>query len=255
MSAWSEELAFAMHLADLADPIAMGHFRRDPSSRVKDDGTIVTEADEAVERVLREALADSYPADAILGEEQGGTGAAENGRRWIIDPIDGTKNYAWGIPVWATLIALEADGEIVAGVVSAPALAERYDAARGTGARRNGSPISVSSVADMTQARVGYGSIEAFDDHGSADRLLGLVRRARASRGLGDFWGHMMVAAGHLDVMAEPEVSPWDIAALLVIVEEAGGRVTDLGGERRAGGSVLTTNGALHDEALRLLAG
>jgi histidinol-phosphatase len=247
---WSSDLALAMHLADVADPISMRHFRRGPAARTKADGTIVTEADEAVERALRRELASARPDDDVLGEEQGG-GRAATHRRWILDPIDGTNNYSWGIPIWGTLIALEEDGALVVGVVSAPALGERYDAARDAGARRNGEPMHVSGVSELKDARVSYGSVESFALHGHMDGFRRLISSARASRGLGDFWGHMLVAAGHIEVMVEPRVNVWDLAPLLVIVEEAGGRLTDIAGSRRVdGGSVLTTNGLLHPAAL-----
>lgn len=254
---WTEEVAFANHLADLADQIAMDHFRRDPGVRTKRDGTLVTEADEAVERAIRAELRSTYPRHAILGEEEGATNGGPGGKggyRWILDPIDGTNNYAWGIPVWATLIALEQDGEIVAGVASAPALGERYDAARGDGARRNGEPIRVSGVDELAQARVGYGTFRSFEAFGWGAGFARLLQESRSSRGFGDFWGHMLVAAGSLDVMTEPIVNVWDLAALIVIVEEAGGRLTDLEGVRRIdGGCCMTTNGLLHERALEVL--
>jgi histidinol-phosphatase len=246
----SADLEFALHLADVADPIALAGFRR-AAVRTKADGTFVTEADEAVERALRAEIAAAYPDDAILGEEEGFSPARAGSRRWILDPIDGTHNYVWGIPVWGALIALEADGEIVAGVVSAPALGERYDAARGAGARRNRERIRVSEVASLGEARVGHSSINSFARHGYGDGFASLIDAAHTSRGLGDFWGHMLVASGSLDVMVEPVVNVWDVAALLVIVEEAGGRATGLRGEPLIdAGTILTTNGHLHDEAV-----
>lgn len=250
---WEAELAFAHELADAADEITLRHFRH-VRARRKDDGTLLTEADERTEQTLRAAIAARYPRDAILGEEQGATGTAP--RRWIIDPIDGTSNYAWGIPVWATLIALEVEGEITVGVVSAPALDERYDAARGAGARRNGEAIHVSDVDALSEARVGftYTTLGEFADGKAWEPFLELVTAARHNRGFGDFWGHCLVAAGALDIMVEPAAHPWDFAPLVVITEEAGGRFTDLAGHRRIdGGSGLTTNGRLHEAALAKL--
>ncbi|HVE91565.1 MAG TPA: inositol monophosphatase family protein [Actinomycetota bacterium] len=246
-------MRFANHLADVADSIAMRFFRMNPGVRMKQDGSPVTEADEAVEKALRQEILASFPRDAVVGEEEGAA-AGTSGRRWILDPIDGTKNYSFGIPVWATLIALEERGEVVAGVVSAPAIAERYEAARGSGARRNGETLSVSGVSSLPEARVSYGSFSSFEKHGRGEGFLRLIRTARWSRGFGDFWGHMLVAGGHVDVMAEPQVNVWDLAPLLVIVEEAGGRFTDLSGARRPdGGSALSTNGLLHEAALESL--
>lgn len=255
---YGDELDFALRLADVADEVSMRHFRR-VQARTKDDGTLVTEGDEEVEQAIRDAIHARYPDHAILGEEQGSTNGGPGGPgapRWIVDPIDGTNNYAWGIPVWATLIALEVSGELVLGVVSAPALGERYDAARGAGARRNGDPIHVSGVDDVREARVGHTSIQAYAAYGHAEGFDRLVAASRTTRGFGDFWGHMLVAAGSLDVMVEPVVNVWDLAALKPIVEEAGGRFTDLSGQPRVdGGNALTTNGLLHQAALRLLTG
>jgi histidinol-phosphatase len=246
----AEALRFAHHLADVADAITLAGFRT-ARTRIKPDGTIVTEADEAAERAMRSEISAAYPDDGVLGEE-GGTQEG-TGRRWILDPIDGTLNYSFGVPVWATLIALEADGELVAGVVSAPALHERYGAARGLGARRNDEPIRVSTIEDLTEARLAYAEFRTYEACGHGEGFHELLNAVRFSRGFGDFWGHMLVAAGAMDVMVEPIVNVWDLAPLLVVVEEAGGRFTDLGGRRRIdGGSALTTNGALHDTVLSL---
>lgn len=246
MTAFEEELRFAQALADLADAIALPAFRRGLSTRTKHDGTLVTEADEEVERAVRAEIASAFPGDAVIGEEHGAS--ATGTRRWIIDPIDATHAYAWGIPAWATLIAFEADDDVVVGVVSAPALGERYDAVRGGGARRNGDAIRTSDVADLALTRLAY-THTVFATMG--ERFLVLARRVREARGLGDFWGHMLVAAGALDAMVEPIAAVWDLAALLPIVEEAGGRFTDLEGRRRVdGGSGLSTNGTVHDALL-----
>lgn len=242
-------LAFALHLADVADEISMRHFRRDPASRTKADGTIVTEADEEVETALRSEIRDAYPGHAIFGEEGGRSGDGTD--RWILDPIDGTINFAAGIQVWATLIAFESAGEVLAGVVSAPALAERYEAARGCGSQLNGEAIRVSSRERIEDARLAYTSVRSFRRHGRGEAFDHLERAVKWARGFSDFWGHALVARGSVDIMAEAVINPWDIAPLIVIVEEAGGRMTDLQGRRGIDhGSVLSTNGVLHDAAL-----
>jgi histidinol-phosphatase len=197
-------------------------------------------------------IAAAHPEHGILGEE-GGSSAEGSRTRWILDPIDGTKNFSWGIPNWGTLIALEVDGDIVCGVASAPALGERYTAARGSGAMRNHEPIRVSDVQKLDSARLGFTSATAFEATASAAAFSELLTKVAHDRGIGDFYGHVLVASGALDAMVEPALNPWDIGPLLVIVEEAGGRVTDLGGRRGIyGGSCVTTNGALHEQVLRV---
>ena len=226
----------------------------------KPDTTHVTEADKATEQLIRAQLAAARPGDAVLGEELGSEG--ESARRWIVDPIDGTASYVRGMPIWATLIALEEDGEMRLGVVSAPALGLRWWAARGEGAFAGGAalstetrPIQVSSVAEVEDAQLCYSDVLSWDEfRGSSDEFLALARRCWRTRGVGDFWQHMLVAEGAADIAAEPIVNLWDLAAVLVIVEEAGGRFTDLDGNRTAGGgSAVSTNGLLHDEVLNAL--
>jgi histidinol-phosphatase len=250
------ELEFAHHLADLADAISMQHFRRtDISVRIKEDNTPVTEADEAIEQLLRDEIKAAFPDHGILGEEQDET-VSSSGAKWIIDPIDGTKNYSWGIPIWATLIAFERDGIVRCGIASAPGLGERFAAARGEGATRNGVAIHVSDVDDVREARVGFTSFHAFERTPYADAFAKLIGRSSFDRGIGDFYGHMLVAAGSLDVMVEPSLRPWDLGPLLVIVEEAGGRLTDFDGAATIyGGCGLTTNGRLHASVLALFGG
>ena len=190
-------------------------------------------------------------AGASSGASSAGAGGGSGEPVWVIDPIDGTNNFAWGIPIWATLIALQVDGRSVAGVVSAPALGERYDAALGMGARMNGAPIRVSSVATIEDARVCFASWGGWVDAGLDRQWASILTRCRRSRGFGDFWGHMLVARGAAEVMAEPDLQPWDVAALTVIVAEAGGRVSDFAGRPHEGrASCLTTNGPLHDAIL-----
>ena len=254
-------LAFALELADEADRVSMGFYRGELGTEAKADGSLVTLADKAVEARLRELILARYPEHAILGEEQGHTPGA-SGTRWIIDPIDGTHGFTRGQPVWASLIAVEVDGRIEAGVASAPALGTRWWAGRGLGAYRGatgtrshaGERIHVSSVARLDAAQVLYGSWRY-----QADRWPGfeaLVRSAWRSRGYGDFWQHCLVAEGAAEVALEGDISPWDIAALVVILEEAGGRLTDDRGVPTIdAGHCVTSNGALHEETLRVLLG
>jgi histidinol-phosphatase len=246
---FEHELVFANELADEAALIGMSFFRGTFDVREKVDKSPVTEADLAIERMIRDGLRERFPDDAVLGEETGLEGSGS--RRWIVDPIDGTRNFADGIQVWATLIALAVDDEPVLGIVSAPALGERYEAARGTGAWMNGEPVHVSRADRLERAFVLYGGTSEWIDGPYAEGYLELIRGARRDRGFGDFWGHMLVARGAADVMLEPELATWDWAALWVVVEEAGGRVSAFDGGRLAhGSSILATNGVLHDEIL-----
>jgi len=235
------DLQLALQLADAADAISLVRFRTGLAVETKPDLTPVTEADGAVEAELRQLLADARSNDAILGEEKGTTGGGA--RRWILDPIDGTRNYARGIPVWATLVALEESGVVRLGVVSAPALGRRWWAERGRGAFADGDPIGVSAVATVEEAvlSVSFGN-----------ELPDFARRAWHVRGLGDFWAHMLVAEGAVDGAVDAVgVSEWDLAAVQVIVEEAGGRFSDFSGESRIDGrSAITSNGLLHEELL-----
>lgn len=250
----ADDLRLALELADLADAVTMERFRAsDLVVETKPDLTPVSEADRAVERLLRKRIGEERPDHSVLGEEFGGDGVRA-GPRWIIDPIDGTKNYVRGIPVYATLIALERDGGLAVGVASAPALGRRWWAARGQGAFADGAPLRVSKVARLEDAQLGHSSVSTWTQHGLRDRFLELERRCWRGRGFGDFWTHMMVAEGAVDVAAEPEVSLWDVAAVQVIVEEAGGRFTNLAGVPRPdGGSAVSTNGLLHDQVLAIL--
>jgi histidinol-phosphatase len=253
----------------------MAAFRRaDLVVETKPDLTPVTQADREVELHARDALALQRPGDRILGEEFGGQ-ADKLGRRWIIDPIDGTKNFVRNIPVWATLLALEVDGQIAVGVVSAPALGRRWWAARGRGAfagpagaagpaRAAGAAkgpvgtgrIRVSKVERLEDAQLSSGGAEGWEAHGGPERALALARLCWRDRGFGDFWSHVLVAEGGCDIGLDPIVSIWDLAALQVIVEEAGGRFTDLEGVARPdGGSAISSNGYLHDAALAVLRG
>ena len=240
------DLDLALRLADAADAISLPRFGTELAIETKADLTPVTEADRAVESELRRLLADERPDDAILGEEGGAAGGGA--RRWILDPIDGTRNYTRGIPVWATLVALESAGVVQVGVVSAPALGSRWWAERGAGAFANGEPTHVSSIGRVEEAVLSF-SIERT--------VPPLARRAWHARGLGDFWAHMLVAEGAVDGAVDAlGLSEWDLAAVQVIVEEAGGRFSDAAGESRIdSGSAVTSNGLLHDELLRSVAG
>jgi len=232
----------------------MERFRaRDLVVHTKPDRTPVTEADHAVEEVLRAELGRARPDDGVVGEEYGVTGAGH--RRWIVDPIDGTKSFLRGSPPWATLLGLEVDGDLVLGMVSAPALGRRWWATRGGGAYANGEPLQVSAVASLGDALLCHADVLSYEGFGSGPEFDALTRAVWDRRGFGDFWGHMLVAEGIADIMFEPILAIWDVAAVIPIVEEAGGRVTDRRGVRHAdGGNAVTTNGILHDEVLALVA-
>jgi histidinol-phosphatase len=231
----------------------MARFRAvDLRVETKPDRTPVTEADRGVEELVRRRLATERP-DEEFGEQEG-----KSGRRWIIDPVDGTMNFSRGAPIWATLLALHEEGRSVVGVASAPALGRRWWAARGEGAYANGEPIRVSQVSRLDDALVCYTSVGSFDVARVGDEFRSLVARAWTTRGFSDFWGHVLVAEGTADVMVEPYLNLWDYAPLEVIVQEAGGRFSDFGGtvptatERASG---VSTNGVLHDAVLDIMRG
>jgi histidinol-phosphatase len=259
MAGYDDDLRFAHVLADAADDITMRRFRAlDLRVESKPDLTPVTDADLAAEESLRHVLSRARPRDAVLGEESGRTGVGK--RCWVIDPIDGTKNFVRGVPVWATLIGLMVGGDVTVGVASAPALGRRWWAARDGGAwtgrsLTKASPCRVSEVTSLQDASLSYSGLSGWEQHGGLDGFLGLARQVWRTRAYGDFWSHVLVAEGAVDVSVEPEVSLWDIAALQVIVEEAGGTFTDLTGKPTPdGGSVVCTNSRLHGEVLDLLA-
>ena len=258
MTDLNQALDVAKQIAEVGGRTAMSHYGRDPETKRKSDGTWVTEADWAVEALVRLRLSRAFPDHNLLGEEEGLTGAGggpptDGAPTWIIDPIDGTNNYMREIPVWATLIALQIDGRNVLGVCHAPALCESYDAAVGLGARMNGSSIAVSDTADLAEATFLHGGPERFEAKGIEDVYAAIGARAFRTRGFGDFWGHMLVARGAAELMIEAELSTWDVAALEPIVSEAGGRLTNLAGERWSHlDPCVTTNGKLHDAALAL---
>ncbi|MEF3405320.1 inositol monophosphatase family protein [Agromyces sp. CCNWLW203] len=282
------DLALALELAELADTVSIGRFRAiDLDVQTKPDRSPVTEADLAVERAIRERIVAARPGDGILGEEFGTEG--EGSRQWIIDPIDGTANFLRGVPVWGTLISLAIDGVPVIGVASAPAMGRRWwgatglgawtttsaaeagaseagavdTGANGTGAREaaggdasvpGARRLQVSGVASLADASLSFQSLAQWREAGYLDRLLALSERVWRDRAYGDLWSYMLLAEGLIDVTGEFDVKPYDLAALIPIVEEAGGRFTAITGERGPWhGSALATNGALHDEVLAAL--
>ncbi len=250
----------ALGWCDAADSIARGHFRRDLEITRKPDTTFVTQADTGIERLLRDRIAALYPDHGVLGEEYGADGAGAS-TRWIVDPIDGTHNYLRGVPLFATLIAVERDGELQASVISAPALGMRWHAWRGGGAWVHGGSwgagaqrIRVSGIATVEDAQVLYASTIELESYGRAPGWRTLLDRAWRERGFGDFWGYTLVAEAAAEVMVESDLSPWDAAAPLVLVEEAGGRATDFGGVRSVyNRTFVATNGRLHDGVLAIL--
>ena len=237
------DLAFALELADLADSLSLPRFRAtDLRVETKSDATPVTDADRAVERALRERIGAARPGEGVLGEEEGDDGG---GVRWILDPIDGTRNFSRGIPIWATLIAREREGALTVGVVSAPALGRRWWAASGAGAFAGGEAIRVSAVADLDAASASCSL---------ARDLAALEPHVWHARGIGDFWQHVLVAEGALDAAVDAPLALYDYAAFAVIVEEAGGRVSAPdGGAPRPGEPVVSSNGLLHDDVLALI--
>lgn len=294
------DLELALALADVADRITIARFgAADLVVETKPDLTPVSEADRAVELALRRRIAAERPGDAVIGEEfgelsgEGGERSGEGGersghgaasrvtarRRWIIDPIDGTKSYVRGLPTWSTLIALQHGAQTVIGVVSMPAIGRRWWASRGGGAFASQAPcvtgkaiapcmavapgqrsqarrLAVSRVAALADAQLAWSGVEDWEAVGRLERLLGLARACWRSRGIGDAWQYMLVAEGAAEIALDPQVKLWDLAAPQIIVEEAGGRFTDLSGTARAdGGSGVATNGLLHEQVLALLGG
>ncbi|MEO5918299.1 MAG: inositol monophosphatase family protein [Candidatus Limnocylindrales bacterium] len=256
----------ALGWCDAADELALRYFRQAPVTTRKPDRSFVTEADTAVEHLLRERIADAFPEHGVVGEEFG-TEAGDAAVRWFVDPIDGTHNYMRGVPIFATLLGVERDGELQAGIISAPAMGGRWFAWRGggawgagplAGADRAGAPrrLHVTAISDLSDAQILYAGTQDLIATGEAPGFTRLLQGSWRERGLGDFWGYSLVAEGAAEAMVEVGLSIWDIAAPLVLVEEAGGRVTDFQGRRIFdGGTTLATNGVLHDEVRRILAG
>ena len=254
------DLELASTLADRADETTLARFGAlDLRVDTKPDLSPVTDADEAVEVEIRAILARQRPDDAIFGEEQGGTPILE-GRQWVVDPIDGTKNFVRGVPVWASLIALLEDGIPIVGMVSAPALNRRWWAGRGLGAhtRAADSPtrrLSVSSVADLDAASLSFSDLSGWADLGLRDQFVTLTDAVWRVRAYGDFFSYCLLAEGAVDIACEPEVKLWDLAALDVVVREAGGEFTSVDGRPGPhGGSAVATNGLLHSAVLAALA-
>lgn len=255
----ARDLDLALSLADAADAITTARFGAlDLRVDQKPDLTPVTDADEAVEAAVREVLARERPDDAIFGEEQGGT-PVFTGRQWVIDPIDGTKNFVRGVPVWASLIALLQDGVPTVGVISAPALNRRWWAGKGLGAYTRFAAsdprrLAVSGVADLGSASLSFSSLSGWADRGLREQFVALTDAVWRVRAYGDFYSYCLVAEGAVDVAAEPEVKLWDLAPLDVLVREAGGRFTSLAGDPGPhGGSAVASNGLLHSAVLDML--
>ena len=247
-------LATAEELADAADAVSLEHYGGRVAAQIKTDGSPVTAADTAVEAAIRRLLAERAPDMPVLGEEEGGWLDPAH-PTWVIDPIDATANFMRGIPVYATLIAVVAGGAPVVGVASAPALGERWSAAAGRGATRNGARVQVSDVAELAQAQVLHGGLDWWRSSPQAwDALGALTDRSKRVRGFGDFWMHLLVAGGMAEVAVERDLKPWDVAAVQCIVTEAGGRMTSYAGDSPlATGEAVSTNGRMHDEVLALL--
>jgi histidinol-phosphatase len=262
MAPTNDDLELALRLADAADVITLDRFGAlDLQVTSKPDLTPVTDADTAVERAIREALAIERPDDAVLGEEYGWTGNAA--RRWVIDPIDGTKNFVRGVPVWATLIALIDESGVAVGVISAPSLNRRWFAVRGGGSWTlvSGQPatdarqIHVSQVSDLSDASLGYSDLVGWEVHAGKHTFLSLMDDVWRTRAYGDFWTYCMVAEGSLDIGVEPLVTLWDLAPLALLVSEAGGRFTGVDGvDGPDQGSAVATNGLLHEAVRAVLA-
>jgi len=253
-----DDLALALALASEADLISLQRYRAlDLVVTTKPDRTPVTDADQAVERTIRSGIRAARPEDSILGEEYGTNGSGA--RQWIIDPIDGTANFLRGVPIWGTLVALAIDGVPVVGVVSAPALGKRWWGATGLGAwlqERGETPrsIAVSSVDALADASLSYNNISGWDTAGHLDTIVALTRRVWRSRAIGDMWAYMLLAEGALDIVSEFDLKPYDMAALIPIVVEAGGRFTSVDGQDGPWhGSALATNSRLHDTVLAQL--
>ena len=254
----ADDLAVALVLAAEADLISIDRYRaQDLDVQLKPDRSHLTDADTRVERLIRDRLASARPGDAVLGEEFGTDG--DSSRQWIVDPIDGTTNFVRGVPIWGTLLALVVDGVPQVGVVSAPALGRRWWGATGLGAfvrEGHDAPrrLSVSGIGELAESTLSYNSLKGWDEAASLDRLIALSRAVARTRAFGDLWSYMLVAEGAIEIAAEFDLKPWDIAALVPIVREAGGRVTSLAGteDDLAAGHVLATNGLVHQDVLEV---
>jgi len=252
---WRSRYETAVAAAKQAGQLALRYFAGEFAIEWKQDQSPVTAADREAEALLRSRLLDAFPGDGFLGEEHGDH-PGTSGFRWVIDPIDGTRNFVRGIPLWGTLVGLEYKDEPIAGVVDVPGLGQTFRALRGDGAWRDDRRLHVSDVARLADATLFYTSLSWFERAGRRDAFLDLAGRTQTQRGYGDFYGHVLVAQGAGELMVEHGVHVWDVVAILPIVEEAGGRFTDWDGNRTVRRpDVLVSNGRLHDEALRILRG
>lgn len=256
---YDDDLRLAHELADQADALTMSRFRAmDLHVETKPDTSPVTDADRSAEALIGSQLANARPRDAVMGEEFGFRKGRDN-RKWVIDPIDGTKNFMRGVPVWATLISLIDGDDVVVGVVSAPAMGRRWWAAKGSGAWtvRSLSPatrLQVSGVRQLEDASMSYSSLAGWREWGLIDNFLSLEQKLWRTRAYGDFWSYMLVAEGAVDIACEPELELYDMAALVPIVTEAGGKFTSLtGADGPFGGHAVATNGLLHSEVVAAL--
>lgn len=252
---YAADLALAMSIADEVDALTLSHFTTaDFTVEIKDDETPVTAVDRDAEALIRSRLAEALPEDSFRGEESGASG--DTARQWVVDPIDGTKNFIRGVPVWGTLIALIDGDQPVVGVVSAPALGRRWFAAHGDGAWRgadleDAQALMVSPRTELNESTLSYSSLSGWDERGMWPQFLGLTKAMWRTRAFGDFWSYMMVAEGVVEVACEPELSLWDMAALVPIVTEAGGQFTALDGTPGPfGADAVATNGAVHAAVL-----
>jgi histidinol-phosphatase len=253
--AYTKELTFALEIAKRAGEVAMRHYEAGIKAEMKSDNTPVTAADKECERLIRQALESEFPGDQLLGEEEGESSSASHStRKWIIDPIDGTYNYARQIPIWSTLLALEDKGEVILGVVHAPAMGETLWAERGGGAWRNGERLHVSAIDQVSQAMFVWGAPNRIFDQGMWDGFKRTVEASYRQRGYGDYLNFSMVFQGKAEAVLEVGVKAWDLAPMKILAEESGGRYYDLeGGDSIYTGSCLITNGLLHDKFVELL--
>jgi histidinol-phosphatase len=252
MLAMSPRLAFALEAAYAAGRGTLAHFNLLAGYEVKADGSPLTIADRQAEGEIRRRIEQTYPGEAILGEEEGGK--EEPGSRWVIDPIDGTKSFVCGVPLYGTLLSYEQDGRALLGVCYFPALDEVVYAERGYGAYWNGRPCRVSEVSSLVRATLCCGSHSSMHAHGRDQAFLKLAEQAMATRTWGDAYGHMLVATGRVEAMIDPVVKPWDLSAVSVIVEEAGGRCTDFRGAADPRYEAISSNGILHETLIHAFA-
>jgi histidinol-phosphatase len=244
----SPRLAFAMNAAHAAGRSTLAHFQNLSAVEVKRDGSPVTIADREAEAIIRKLLAAAYPGEAILGEEEGESGVGDS--RWVVDPIDGTKSFVCGVPLYGTLISFEREGRAEVAVSYFPALDLMVAAERGKGALANGVPCRVSRRADMSRATLCCGSHLSMEKHARSEGFMTLAREVQATRTWGDAYGHCLVAMGRVEAMIDPVVNPWDVSSVALIVEEAGGRCTTFAGEDNPQHEAVSTNGLLHERIL-----